>query len=143
MTLVDFCPLPTGLAIPVNMLVFDAQLSFGVLAFTTKNKLVDEHIEEVLQFLLVVGSVDNMTLCGSVTDDFGLGAEFEAEKLGDIDGRTGEIMSDIHDIGNNSLDAVSFSLDLRVSKVAKGESPLTARGASCIDRRRHRHPCGY
>jgi hypothetical protein len=53
-------------------------------------------------------------------------------------------MGDIHDIGDDGLDAVSFSFDLLVKKeFTKRCVPWTARGASCIDRKRHRHPCGY
>jgi hypothetical protein len=141
--LVDFSPFPTGLAVPENVLVFDVQLCLGVPAFSTKNKFVDEHVEEVLQFFLVVGSVDNMTLGGSVADDFCLGAEFETEKLCDVHGRTSEVMGDIHDIWDDGLDAVSFSFDLLVRNLMKRYVPWTARGASCIDRKRHRHPCGY
>jgi hypothetical protein len=96
-----------------------------------------------LQFLLVVGSIYNMALRGSVSDDFRLSTEFETKKFGDIDGRTSEIVGYVEDIGDDSFDAVAFSFDLRLALLFKRGLPLTALGAFCIDRRRHRRPCGY
>jgi len=129
-TLVDFSPFPACLAFPEDMLVLDIQFSLGILAFSTKYEFVDEHIEEILQFFLVVRSVDDMTLSRSIADDFCLSTEFETEELGNIHGRTSEIMSDVHDIRDNCLDAVSFSFDLEVSNIEKRMSTLDCTG--CI-----------
>ena len=112
MTLVDFGAFPTCLAFPDDMLIFDDQLCFGIFAFTTQNELVDKDIEKVLQLFFVVGSVDDVTLRGTVSDDFCLSAEFETEELGDVDGGTSEIVGYVHDIGNNCFDAVALSFDL-------------------------------
>jgi hypothetical protein len=94
------------------VLIFDDQLCFGIFAFTTQNELVDKDIEKVLQFFFVVGTVDDVTLGGTVSNDFCLSAEFETEELGDVDGGTSEIMGHVHDIGNNCFDAVALSFDL-------------------------------
>lgn len=113
MTLVDFRAFPACLALPEDMLIFDHEDGFRVPAFSAQDKLVDEHIEKVLEFILIVGPVDNVTLRWPVADNFRLGTKLKAEELSDVDGRTAEIVGDLQDIGDYCFDAVTFSFNLR------------------------------
>jgi|SRR5579859_4252748 len=113
MTLIDIRAFPTSLALAQNMGILNNEFGFRVLAFAAENEFVDEYIEEVLQFLFVVGTVDDVALGGSFADDFGLGTEFEAEEFGYVDGWTGEIVGDVGHVGDDCLDTVSFSFDLK------------------------------
>jgi len=67
-----------------------------------------------LKFLLVMGSVDNVTLSWSVSNNFSLSTEFKAEEFGDVYGGTTEIVSDVQDVRNDSFDTITFSFDLEL-----------------------------
>jgi len=59
-----------------------------------------------------MGSIDNMSLSRTFTDNFTLSTEFETEEFGEVGWWTSEIVGYIHDVGNDSFDAVAFSFDL-------------------------------
>ena len=113
MTLVDFSAFSTGFTFPENMLILDHEFGFGILALSAQYEFIDEHVEKVLKFILVMGSIDDVTLCRSVADNLSLSTEFEAEEFGDVDGWTSEVVCNVQDVGDDCFDAVAFSFNLR------------------------------
>jgi len=134
MAFIDLGPFPTGFALAKDVLTFDDQLGFGILAFSTQDELVDENVEQVLEFVLVVGAIDDMSLGGSVADNFGLRTELEAKEFGEINGWTTKIVGNVQHVGDDRFDAVAFAFDLNrwISKSSrrKGE---TVEGGNTFD----------
>ena len=112
MALVDFGPFATSLTFAQDVLSFDNQLGLGILAFSTQDKLVDEHVEQILEFVLVVSAVDDVSLRGPVANDFSLRAKFKTKEFGEVDGRTAEVVGDVQHIGDDCLDTIALAFDL-------------------------------
>jgi hypothetical protein len=71
-----------SLAVHENALILDANNSFGILATSAEDELVDETVEVILQLRSLVGSVDDPAVILGVVG--GLGTEFETEVLDDV-----------------------------------------------------------
>jgi hypothetical protein len=98
-------------------LSLDDEHGLGVLAIATQDKFVDEDIEQVLQFFLVVCTVDDVPFNLTLADDFGLGTEFEAKEFGNVDFETTEVVGYFGHVGDDGFDAVAFALDLGLDGV--------------------------
>jgi hypothetical protein len=128
-TRINIGALATSLAIKGDDFILDVDLGFGILALLAQNKLGNESIKIVLQFIGLVGSVDDPAIISRV--GVGLSAKFKSEVLDDIcyalathplgngnpqvnlTGRgPSQGRSYTGQIGNNGFDAVAFAFDL-------------------------------
>lgn len=101
----------TGLARLCHGLVLgNNNVCFRVLARGTEDKLVDESIEEALEFLSVMGSIDNVAVCRDVS--FGLGPQLTAKVLCGVHWRPGEGLGNVGHVDNHRLDPVAFAFNL-------------------------------
>ena len=67
----------TGLAALNDACFANVELGLGVLAVLAEDKLLDVPVENVLQFGLVMGAIDDVALVGQV--NVGLGAQLNTE----------------------------------------------------------------
>jgi len=107
---VDIGTLATSLAVEHNVTVLDMDNGFWVLAVLAQNESVDETIEVVLKLGGLVGTVDDPAVILGV--NVGLGTQFETKVLDQVGRRTSELVGDIGQVDNDSLDTVAFALDL-------------------------------
>ena len=81
-----------------------------VLAVLAEDVLRDEAVEIVLKLARFMGAVDDPAVVLGI--DIGLSTELEAKIFDDITWRTRELVGHVAQIDDNSLDAVTFALDL-------------------------------
>ena len=111
-THVDIRAFAAGLAVPNDSLVLgDEQVRLRVLTRLAQHKLFNEHIEQFTQFRSIVCTIDDIPIVLLVKGC--LSAEFAAEEFGGVGGGTTECAGDVCHVGDDSLDTVAFTLDLR------------------------------
>jgi hypothetical protein len=105
--------LTTGLTVSFQgVLSFQQDLGFRVLTASTKDKLIDEPIQGVLQFVGVVRTADQVP----VVLDLGLGTQFVPEELDQVRWRTVQGTGNLSQVDNGRLDTVTSTFRLGLDR---------------------------
>lgn len=92
------------------LLRLDNEFGLGIVTLFAEHKLLDEDVEDLLQLVSVVGSVDDVPIVLLV--DLGLSAQLTTEELRRVRGWTSKSLSDFQHVDDYCFDAVALSFYL-------------------------------